>query len=538
MQVAEEHPVAGGKVAAVAGVDAVDDDIQRRLLVLASGAAAVGGLELARRLLEFDVAFVGLHEFVVVQPELTLEVVHLDLLGWDELDQPTAELVFLLHVGVEHPDNLANESVPADEATQVPPELVAIVLVLGHVSVHDRLQDARHLAEGPVVLPLLAGEPREERVDVALSVDAELAQDTLRLIDEVDIHVALQQRLLIERLERLLDILLRVDEVQDVSVVLPLADTVQARERLHGLHALELRIDDHRMQQWLIESGLVLVRHDQAVEVLVELLLRLQLGDVRAVGAHVQAGLRVLLVAVLHHAGERHEDVHVVVAVPGEVALDLMVVPYGGQAGRRDDHHLAPATDLVHRGGPEHLDDDLGFLGDVVRVKFLILANDLRGPRGRQVGVVRYGLGDAVTCLVCRVVQQYVHDEPLLDGLPHRIDVKRAVLAVGVLAAEKHQSLRLRRSRKSIVRKVRVLAVRGHLLDEAEHLVIVVPRRVEFLHVLGVLGFRLCRVREGSLRLQGRRAGLRGVGLVYDDGIVAPRDLVDILINERELLYC
>ena len=182
-----------------------------------------------------------------------------------------------------------------------------------------------------------------------LVIDAELAEDALGLVDEVHIHVAKEHRLLIERLERRLDVLLGVHEVQDVGVVLPFADTVQAGQGLHGLHALQLRVDHHRVQQRFVEPGLVLVRDNQTVEVLVELLLGLELGDVRSVGADVHARLRELLVTVLHHAGESHENVHVIVTVLEKVALYLMVVTDSGKPGRSDDHHLPPAADLVHR---------------------------------------------------------------------------------------------------------------------------------------------------------------------------------------------
>ena len=71
-----------------------------------------------------------------------------------------------------------------------------------------------------------------------------------------------------------------------------------------------------------------------------------------------------------------------------------MKVPYRRQPGGGDYHHLAPPADLVASGLPEGLYNDLCLLADVVGVQLFILADELCRPAGRQVGVVRDGLGD------------------------------------------------------------------------------------------------------------------------------------------------
>ena len=190
----------------------------------------------------------------------------------------------------------------------------------------------------------------------------------------------------------------------------------------------------------------------------------------------------------------------------------------------------------MHGGLPERLDDDLGLLGNVVRMQLLVLADDLRGAGGRQVWIVFDRLRNLVAGLVGRVVQQHVHDEALLDGLPHGVNVEGPIPAVSAFAAEEHQRLGLRRRREGVVGQVRVPTVGRHLLDKAEHLVVIVAGGIELLEVLGILGLRLRGVREGGLGLKGRRAGLRGVGLVHDDGVVPPGHLLDVLVDVWELL--
>ena len=148
----------------------------------------------------------------------------------------------------------------------------------------------------------------------------------------------------------------------------------------------------------LVEARLVLLSDDEHVAVVVELLLRLALGDVRALVAHVQGGLGVLallgVVGIDDRAGERHEDLHVVVALLLHVALHLVVIAYGGEARRGDDHHLALAFYLGAGDRTEGLDDDLGLLSQRVRVQLLVAPQQLERRARRDVGVLGDGLGE------------------------------------------------------------------------------------------------------------------------------------------------
>ena len=61
----------------------------------------------------------------------------------------------------------------------------------------------------------------------------------------------------------MVDLLALVDEVQDEGVLLAGRRAVEARERLHGLHAGEALVDVHRVQQGLVEAGLVFLGDQQ-----------------------------------------------------------------------------------------------------------------------------------------------------------------------------------------------------------------------------------------------------------------------------------
>jgi hypothetical protein len=77
---------------------------------------------------------------------------------------------------------------------------------------------------------------------------------------------------------------------------------------------------------------------------------------------------------------------------------------------------------------PEVLDDHLGLLGQRVLVQRHKLGDRRPGFARVEVGVVRRGVLDVPVGLVGDVAGQHVEDEPLLDRLTHRVQVKRDVL--------------------------------------------------------------------------------------------------------------
>ena len=69
-------------------------------------------------------------------------------------------------------------------------------------------------------------------------------------------------------------------------------------------------------------------------------------------------------------------------------------------------------------------------------MQLFILADELRRPAGRQVGVVRDGLGDLEAGGIGHVVLQHIQNEPFFNGLPHTVNVEGVVAAVRVLGTE------------------------------------------------------------------------------------------------------
>ena len=115
----------------------------------------------------------------------------------------------------------------------------------------------------------------------------------------------------------------------------------------------------HRVQQRLVEAGLVLLRDDQEVPIgPAERLGQLGLPD------PVHPRLGVLLarhVGIGHGAGEGHEDAQVV-ALLGDVAVERLAVANGVETARRHHHRLRPAADAPPDVLSEVLHHHLGLL--------------------------------------------------------------------------------------------------------------------------------------------------------------------------------
>ena len=115
-------------------------------------------------------------------------------------------------------------------------------------------------------------------------------------------------------------------------------------------------------------------------------------------------------------------------------------------------------------GSQEGFNDDLRFLADVVRVKFLVLANDLCRTAGRHIRVVLGGLCDLETGVVGHVVLEDIKNKALLDSLPHTVNVERMERTILIFSAEQFQGLVLRSCGERKERQILMLTVDDNLL--------------------------------------------------------------------------
>ena len=149
------------------------------------------------------------------------------------------------------------------------------------------------------------------------------------------------------------------------------------------------------------------------------------------------------------------------------------------------------------------------------------------GPR-LEAGVLARPLDEPVVAVVVDVVVEHVEDEALLDGLPHRVEVERAGLAVRAPGAEDVQGGGLRGRREREERDVRERPLGGQLprdpvlgVELGNLRALPLGEPVEDVPPLG--GVERLDVGERLPHLPVRVARLGGVGLVDDDGERPPR---------------
>ena len=116
---------------------------------------------------------------------------------------------------------------------------------------------------GEVLFALELEEGGGEAVDLGPSVELELVQLVLQLVEALRVDLVGGGRGLVIVLEAGEDVVALVDEVEYEGLLLAPVHPVEAREGLHGLDAGQPLVDVHGAQQGLIEAGLVLVGDNQ-----------------------------------------------------------------------------------------------------------------------------------------------------------------------------------------------------------------------------------------------------------------------------------
>ena len=167
--------------------------------------------------------------------------------------------------------------------------------------------------------------------------------------------------------------------------------------------------------------------------------------------------------------------------------------------------------------GPEVLHDDGCLLADHLRVLPDESADGGAGLAHLDLGVAVHG-GEPEVGAVGGVVGQHVEDELLLDGLAHRVEVERALRAVGSHNAEQLDRALLGGGREGEEAEVRLSASGGH--DGG--------KRGFGVHLLVVAGQIAGSCSEGLLESGGGIPRLRAVGLVHDDREPLARE-VDVI---------
>ena len=365
-----------------------------------------------------------------------------------------------------------------------------------------------------------------ETVDVRRRVDGVFLEPRLRLVEEVGIGRLRQQGRLEVGVEGGLDAVGLVGEVEDHGAPLLRMRPVEPREGLNRVDPAELLVDVHRVEERLVEPGLKLVRdHEEPVLRPFEGPRRLRFRR------SVHAGFGIPPAPVLNRAGERDQRLERM-TLRREVRVHGELVAHCVEARAGDDHRLRPAANLALHPIREVVDHDPHLCVDRVRVKPDEGCQEVGSLPLVVSRVVLDRLPEPPVRLQGRVAREDVEDEPLLDGLPHAVEMERREGAVPALRSEELQGLRLRRRGEREGREIRESSPDLHLRED---------RVLELL--LGRRGFGLLLLRtfEGSgreHRLEALRAltRLRGMRLVDDEGEPLARQLADLRRDDRELL--
>ena len=216
-----------------------------------------------------------------------------------------------------------------------------------------------------------------------------------------------------------------------------------------------------------------------------------------------------------------------------DIPFDFVVIAHRRQARGSNHHHLSSAADFMTSGFQISFHDNLGLLCDVVGMEILEPADRLCRAAAGHIGVIGDVFCNLETGVVGHVVLEDIQDEFFLDGLTHRINVEGTETAILLLRSEHFQCGSFRRSGKGKKGEVLVPAVRHHLMEE---LVLRVKFLLCFSFHLGILPQGFLRISESRLELHSRKPRLRRMGLVHDDGIVSPLDVIHFLENDREFL--
>ena len=333
---------------------------------------SVGPVERSRLALrERDGAFAYFLQPVVLELHLVVEAVRRSAPAARQLGgEVTEEHVQPLQVGVLVRDHLAQKSVQVQERLDLAPPVLCLVLVFlatGGEARHRRIERGVHGLVVPCALPSPRLEiDRAEPLDLLVEIDARRIQLALDHVHARRVHFLAHLGAFVVDLERVLDLLAVVDEVEDERVFLARMHAVQPGERLHRLYPREALVHVHRMQEGLVEPGLILLR-DQQHPILLrgEPLGQLLLGNAVV---HARLGPRHARdLVVLHRAGESHQRLDGV-ALLLDVAVEALLVAHRFEARARHHHRLGPAADPVSGDGLKMLDHHLGLLRDVVRM--------------------------------------------------------------------------------------------------------------------------------------------------------------------------
>ena len=213
----------------------------------------------------------------------------------------------------------------------------------------------------------------------------------------------------------------------------------------------------------------------------------------RTVFAYIQLWLRIFLALIVNHTGKSRQNIHIIIFLFLYVSFDFMVIADSSQSGWCNHHHLSFTANHMSCGTLKCLHNNLWFLTDIIRVQFLIFADDLCRPAGRNIRIIRHGLCNSETGIIGHIILKDIKDKFLLNRLPHTIHMKRLKWAVRLFLPKHFQRGCLWRSSKCKKRQILMFALRNHFFYKPVLRIDFFLRQAFTLHILPQSLFRICQ---------------------------------------------
>ena len=176
--------------------------------------------------------------------------------------QGAAEHVVTLQRRIGEGGDLGDERVGAHEAVQCIAELQALLVAHLLEASLRRPEERVGLGRALVIRHADSEESGHRRLDLLWPEHIEVIESSACVPQDVGVSRR-GDRAPVELLERIDDGFGVVAEVQDEGVLLQRVDAVEPGERLDGGEPHQDLVHVHRVQQWLVEAGLELLRHDE-----------------------------------------------------------------------------------------------------------------------------------------------------------------------------------------------------------------------------------------------------------------------------------
>ena len=300
-----------------------------------------------------------------------------------------------------------------------------------------------------------------------------------------------EQRSRIVRCKCRFDIFVCICKVQHEGFLLERrANTIQAGKRLNSRYALQLFENIHSAEFRLVKPGLILIRNQKY---LIFVLIKFFCQTILRETVHGSLGIFGFIVRELYFARKCNQSFDIGIAFFLCIILKRLTVFDCALPGSSDDHCLCHTAKFRHHCCAEMFNDNLYTLCNVRLVQF-------HKPRNLPLCISSLAsriffnlLVQLIKGIISGIVLKHIKDKALLNGLFHRIDMKRLTLPFGVQSTEQLNRCGLGGGGESEHGNIRLFAVsadfiRNHIFHIDAFLFSCTQRLCDRCHVLTCRG--------------------------------------------------